>query len=455
MNQNTIQSVLFPSIFSKPIFATFDQPDSSSDGGAILLKAIDAELDLTRRLADCIDDQRQTGKIVHQLFDLFRQRVYGIACGYPDCNDADRLADDPIQKILLDRDPMDGRSLGSQPTLSRFENSVSSKDLLKMSCALADAVIERHARRLKHKARLITIDLDPTDDPTHGAQQLTFFNAHYDSYCYLPMVGTLQFNSESEKFIFAAVLRPGNAPASRGTIGILMRTLTRLRDAFPHARMRVRLDGGFATPSLLDYLELEGVEFLVGMASNSRLEKAARRPMGKARMMSRKTGRTATVFSETLYAARSWPHRRRVIVKAEVVRLPDREPRDNDRFVVTNLRHKPETVYDIYRGRGDAENRIKELHHGLEIDRTSCNSFLANQLRVLMTAAAYVLMQEIRLRSAGTDFAISQVSTLRERMFKIAVWIEKSVRRIVLHLPINFPWIAEWRQLAQAAGARC
>jgi hypothetical protein len=453
MTQNTTQSVLFPSLFSKPVLATFDQPDSSSDGGAILLKAIDAELELTERLARCIRDDRECGKIVHQLFDLLRQRVYGIACGYPDCNDAARLADDPIHKLLLDRDPVDGNPLGSQPTLSRFENSVSSKDLYRMGCELADVVIEHHAERLKGKARLITIDLDPTDDPTHGAQQLTFFNAHYDSYCYLPVVGTLQFNNEREKYLFTVVLRPGNAPASRGAIAILMRLLTRLRDAFPKARFRVRLDGGFATPALLDYLELEQVEYLVGIASNSRLEKRARRLMGKVRMMTRKSGKTETLFGETLYAAGKWSHRRRVIIKAEVVRCLGRDPRDNDRFVVTNIPFKPETVYKIYRGRGDAENRIKELHHGLEIDRTSCPSFLANQFRVLMTAAAYVLMQEMRQRAAGTDLATAQVTTLRERLLKLAVWVEKSVRRIVLHFPASHPWFSCWKHLAHAVGA--
>ena len=454
MTQNTTQSVLFPSLFSKPVLATFDQPNSSSDGGAILLKAIDADLELTERLAGCLHDERECGKIVHQLFDLLRQRVYGIACGYVDCNDAARLVDDPIHKLLLDRDPVDGNSLGSQPTLSRFENSVSSKDLFRMGGELADIVIEHHAERLKGKARLITIDLDPTDDPTHGAQQLTFFNAHYDSYCYLPVVGTLQFNNEREKYLFTVILRPGNAPASRGAFGILMRLLTRLRDAFPKTRFRVRLDGGFATPALLDYLELEQVEYLVGIGSNSRLEKRAQRLMGKVRMMARKSGKTETLFGETLYAARKWSHRRRIIIKAEVVRCPGRDPRDNDRFVVTNISYKPETVYKIYRGRGDAENRIKELHHGLEIDRTSCTSFLANQLRVLMTAAAYVLMQEMRRRAAETELATAQVTTLRERLFKLAVWVEKSVRRIVLHFPVNYPWLNSWKQLAQAVGAR-
>ena len=260
MAQNTTQTVFFADLFSKPVVASFDQPDSSSDGGAILLKALDDRLRLTERLAQCIQDDREPGKIRHSIFDLLRQRVYGIACGYSDCNDASRLADDPIQKLLVDRDPVEGDSLGSQPTLSRFENSVSSKDLFMMGSELADIVIEQHAKRLGGKARLITIDLDPTDDPTHGAQQLTFFNGHYDSFCYLPVVGTLQFDGEKEKYLFTVILRPGNAHASLGARGILIRLLTRLRDAFPKTRFRVRLDGGFATPAILDYLEFEQVE---------------------------------------------------------------------------------------------------------------------------------------------------------------------------------------------------
>ena len=445
MAQNTTQTVFFADLFSKPVVASFDQPDSSSDGGAILLKAIDDRLRLTERLAQCIQDDREPGKIRHSIFDLLRQRVYGIACGYSDCNDASRLADDPIQKLLVDRDPLEGDSLGSQPTLSRFENSVSSKDLFMMGSELADIVIEQHAKRLGGKARLITIDLDPTDDPTHGAQQLTFFNGHYDSFCYLPVVGTLQFDGEKEKYLFTVILRPGNAHASLGARGILIRLLTRLRDAFPKTRFRVRLDGGFATPAILDYLEFEQVEYVVGMPGNPRLEKRAQRLMGKVRMRSRASGKTETLFGETLYAAKTWSHRRRIIIKAEVVRFHGRDPNNNERFVITNLRDKPESVYEIYRGRGDAENRIKELHHGLEIDRTSCMSFLANQLRVLMTAAAYVLMQEIRRSAVGTDLATAQVTTLRERLFKIAAWVERSARRVVIHFPVKFGWLNCWK----------
>lgn len=453
MPQDTTQTVFFPELFSKPVAATFDQENSSSDGGAILLKAVDDALSLTSRLASCIDDERQEAKVQHSIHDLVRQRVYGIACGYADCNDAARLKEDPIQKMLLDRDPVEGDPLGSQPTLSRFENAPSRKALYEMGLELADVVVQHHAERLNGKARRITIDLDPTDDPTHGHQQLSLFNGHYGTWCYLPVVGTLQFNNESEKYLFTIVLRPGNAPASLGAIGILTRILALLWKAFGETVIRVRLDGGYASPQLLDFLEDEGVEYVVGIASNVRLAKRARRLMGRARMKSRATGRTENVFGETLYAAKSWSHRRRVIIKAEVVRLEGRSAKDNERFVVTNLRYKPETVYQVYRGRGDAENRIKELHHGLELDRTSCTSFWANQLRVLMTAAAYVLMQEIRRLAAGTELATAQVSTLRERLLKLGAWIKISVRRIVLHLPVNYPWIAQWRHIAKALGA--
>jgi len=265
MSEDTTQSVLFPDLFLKPVLAEFDQPNGSSDGGAVLLKGIDSKLSLTERLAACLDDPRQPGKVVHETVDLLRQRIFGIACGYPDCNDSDALAADPVQKLLLDRDPITGQNLGSQPTLSRFENAPSSKDLLRMGEELADIVIERHAKRLRRKARRITIDLDPTDDPTHGSQQLSFFNGHYGGFCYLPMVGMIQFDDEKEKHLVAVVLRPGNVHCSRGAIGILRRIIGKLREAFPKARLRVRLDGGFAMPAVFDYLELERVEYLVAM----------------------------------------------------------------------------------------------------------------------------------------------------------------------------------------------
>ena len=275
----------------------------------------------------------------------------------------------------------------------------------------------------------------------------------YYTWCYLPVVATVTFNDEAEQFAVAAVLRPGNAPASRGAIGLLRRLVRQLRAAFPRAALRVRLDGGFASPKLFTFLEAQGVEYLVAMASNPRLEKRARRLMGRARVLSRATGQTAHLYGETRYAARKWTRKRRVIIKAEVVRHPGRDPKNNPRFVVTNLPDAPETVYRIYCQRGDVENRLKELHHGLEMDRTSCSRFLANQFRVLLTLAAYLLFQELRRRARGTGCADAQVTTLRERLIKLAVWVQRTVRRIVLHLPTTFPWLPAWRQIARAVGA--
>src|SRR5881628_1806471 len=211
------------------------------------------------------------------------------------------------------------------------------RELIAMGHVLADTVIEHHRRRLKGRATRITIDLDPTDDPTHGQQEFSFFNGHYDTWCYLPMVAAVTFNEETEQFAVAAVLRPGNAPALRGARGLLRRLLRQLRAAFPSAVFRVRLDGGFASAQLFAFLEREQVEYVVAMPSNARLDKRARRLMGKARLLSRTTGRTAHLYGETRYAARKWKRKRRVIIKAEVVRHPGRAPKNNPRFVVTNL----------------------------------------------------------------------------------------------------------------------
>jgi len=454
VSEQSVQTLLFPDLFPKPLVATFDTPQQSSDGGAILLKAIDDQLRLTAHLAACLPERRQAGKIEHDLPTLIRQRCFGLACGYADANDAAQLKADPIHKLLVGRDPITGPALASQPTLSRFENAVGPRDLYRLTQALADVVIAHHQARLGATGvRRITIDLDPTDDPTHGQQELTFFNGHYDTWCYLPVVGTLTFNGERTQYLVTAILRPGNAHATLGVIGILRRLFRKLRLAFPSARLRVRLDGGFASPAVFTFLEAEGVEYLVAMASNARLEKRIRRLLGKARMRSRATGETAHLFGETRYAAKKWCRKRRVIMKAEVVRLAGRDPRDNPRFVVTNLAQSPRRVYAIYRERGDVENRLKELHYGLGFDRTSCTAFWANAFRVLLTAAAYVLLQALRQRLATTPAATLQVGTLRERLFKLGARVQVSARRMVLHLPSAFPWLALWQSVALALGA--
>ena len=249
------------------------------------------------------------------------------------------------------------------------------------------------------------------------------------------------------------MLRPGNAPAKLGAIGLLRRVFTKLRAAFPTAILRVRLDGGFGGDPLFKFLEAAGVEYVVGMASNARLEKRIQRLMGKARMRSKATGGTEHLYGETRYAAKKWSRKRRIVMKAEVVRHPGRAPKNNPRFVVTNLADPPQGAYEIYCQRGDMENRLKELHHGLEMDRTSCSRFVANQFRVLLALSAYILFQDLRRRAHGTAYADAQVTTLRERLIKLAVWVQQSVRRIVLHLPAAFPWLRPWRHIARAVGA--
>ncbi len=454
-DHSTTECWLFPEISDRLVAAKFDQRQGSSDGGAILLKAADRRLGLTTALAGCLEDQREAGKVQHELCELLTQRVMAIACGYADANDAARLAADPVHKLLVGRDPVDGEDLASQPTLSRFENAAGRRPLFRLAEALADCVIERHRRRLHGRARRITIDLDPTDDPTHGAQQLSFFNGHYDTWCYLPVVGFLSFNDEAEQYLVTAVLRPGNAAGARGAVGLLRRLLARVAGAFPRAVIRVRLDGAFATPQVLAFLDRQpGLEYTVNMASNAVLHRRAERAMRRARRLSRQSGQTEQVYGECRYQARKWPHRRRVIFKAEVVRHPGREPRDNPRFVVTNLQQSPQWIYErVYCQRGEIENRIKELHNEMEIGRTSCSSFWANQFRVLLTAAAYVLLQELRLRLKRTDCARAQVGTLRERLLKIGARVVVSVRRIVLHLPHSFPSFAAFRRLALSFGA--
>src|SRR4029450_784155 len=200
----------------KPIVAAFDQPHASSDGGAVLLKSLDTQLQLTTQWPSALADTRQAGKVQHQTLELVRQRVFGLACGYADCNDAARLADDAIHKLLLDRDPITGRALGSHPTLSRFENAVTWAPLRNMAHVLANTVIETHRRRLKGRGARDKIDLGPLDDPSHGQQELTFFNTHYDTACYLPIVATVTFNDEAAQYAVAAVLRPGAAPGTGG-----------------------------------------------------------------------------------------------------------------------------------------------------------------------------------------------------------------------------------------------
>ena len=450
---STTPCVLFPELFDRPLTATFDVPNASSDGGAVLLTAADRRLGLLTRLTGALVDERQPGKVRHALADLVSQRVYGLALGYEDANDAARLAADPMHKLLLGRDPILGEVLASQPTLSRFENDVTRGELLRMSEALFETVLERHRRR-RGKVRRITVELDVTDDPTHGQQELTFFNGFYDTWCYLPLLAFVSFDREPEQYLCAAALRPGNAPTQLGALALLQRIVGRLQARFPEARILVRLDAGFASPELFEFVDEVDVDYVIGMAKNEVLQRLSSLAMWTAEALSEASGESERVYTDFRYAAGTWTRERRVVCKAEVVRHPGREPKRNPRFVVTNLQRAPRRIYErVYCPRGDAENRLKELFD-VAIDRTSCSRFLANQFRVLLAAAAYVLLQELRLAARGTAWARAQVATLRLDLLKIGVQVVASVRRLVLRLPAAFPYRDGWCAIALRSGAR-
>jgi len=453
--QTTADCVVLPDLFGRPLTASFDLPSSSSDGGSVLLSVVDSRLGLIRELAGCIRDGRQAGKVGHQVAEMLSQRIFGLALGYADCNDAARLAGDRVHQLLANGGLTEDGSLASQPTLSRFENSIGPRELFRMGDVLAAVVIDRHRMRIGRTCRRVVIDLDSTVDPTHGAQQLSLFSGHYGTWCYLPLLGFLSFDDEPEQYLFTAVLRPGTAPDKRGVIAILRRLIPQLRSAFPRARILVRMDGGFGGPDVFDFLEgEERVDYVVAFAKNSVLLRSAHRAMTAVRKKSRESGQTEHTYRDTWYRARKWSRARRVVTKVEVVQLQEREPRDNPRFVVTNLRQTARWIYEhVYCERGDVENRIKELKYGLEIDRTSCSRFLANQFRALLAAAAYVLLQDLRLHARPTSCARAQVWTIRQRLLKIGAQMFVSTRRLLLRLPEDFPYKSEWKQIACMLGA--
>jgi hypothetical protein len=452
VSNSTTTQCLFPDLFDKQVVARFDVDHGSSDGGAVLLKAANRRLGLVEALADCVVDRREPQKVTHDTSELLGQRVYALACGYADCNDAARLGADPIHKALIDRDPVDGDDLGSQPTLSRFENSLGPRGLYRMSEALLERIVQRHRKRLRGKVQQITIDLDVTDDPTHGNQQLSLFNGYYDTYCYLPLLGFISFNDEPEQYLCAALLRSGTAGCSVGAVGMLRRIIRRLRAVFPDIRILVRLDGGFASPGLLDFLDDQpNLVYVVGFPSNAVLRRQVADSLRRVRRRAKRSGKSAREYGHRFYAARSWKHERRIVYKSEVLRYDGRELKDNPRFVVTNLGMIPKRVYELYCRRGEVENRIKELQDGMQIGRTSCSRFWANQFRVLLTTAAYALMQEVRLWAKRTRLARAQIETLRICLIKIGAHVEVSVRRIVLHLPRSFVFLDLWRRIAAVA----
>ena len=442
------QSAILKGLLDKPTTVEFSDPELSSSGGALLLKALDESLGLTEALSDQVEDSRHESRTSFDLVSLMRQRIFGLCCGYEDTNDVARYKHDTMQKLLCDRDPSEDGALASQPTLCRFENQVSRTDLYRIALVLFNLVANRHRRRLGRRAKVVTIDLDATVNHTHGLQQLSMFNGFYDHRCYLPLMAFLSFNDEPEQFVATTLLRPGNA-GNTGVVGLLRRLIKQTRLAFPRAEIIVRLDGAFSAPEVLELLDREKVKYLVGYAGNTVLSLYSSNALHRARAAFDSNDETVSFFGSTKdYRSGSWNKRRRVLYKAEVVQHDGREPRDNVRYVVTNMSGSAQSLYATYLMRCDSENRIKEAKLGLKSDRLSCSRFLANQFRSLLATAAYVLFQELRLRAKRTAAGTWQVDRLRRCLIQIAARITKSARRFLVRLPRHHPWADLWCQLA-------
>jgi Transposase DDE domain group 1 len=453
MGGNARQSVTIQGTLWKPVAVEFSEPEQSTEGGLVILRTVDQRLGLTAAMSSSLRDNRQLGKMRHTTADLLRQRVFSIAAGYADANDARQLADDPMLKLVCGRSPEDP-ALGSQPTLSRFENRASAVDLLRMSYAMADAVIRaQQKRRGKKRVRRIMIDLDGVEDPTYGNQQLTFFNAFYDNWCYIPLVASVQFDDDPQQFVVNAMLRTGRATGDVGAVAVLQRLVPRLRKAFPRSGVGVRMDASFATRELLHWCEVEGLTYYVSYARNPAICREAEPFQQEARLRA-VAGKDAVVFGELSHKATTWSEERRVIVHADVANLDGRTPRDNPRFIVTNdVKRSPRGVYELYTARGDVENRYKELKDGLSFDRASCMLADANQFRYLLSVAAFMLFQHLRQAVDHPDLCRAQVTTLRERLIKLSVRVIETARRIVLKAPEAFGWITPWRHAALACSS--
>lgn len=421
---------------SKTIAANFDGGNLSSDAGFLLLREIARRLGLTSRLAECIRDGRDQSKVRLSVAEMLSQRVFGIAADYEDCNDHDSLKSDPMLKLAAGRAPISGDDLASQPTLSRLENSISSTELMRMEEVLLDIFISSH--RDKPISRLV-LDADATDDPAHGQQEFEFFHGYYDCHCFLPLLVYVTAD-DSEQELVASVLRAGNVHAGHRLVSVLRRVVERLKVAFPEAEIVFRGDAGMGAPAVYDCCEDAGIAYVISLAKNSRLLEFGKDILRDANAIYEETAEKVRQFGEFCYAAESWRHERRVVMKAEVV-----SKGENPRFVVSNIVDiSAEELYDFYCDRGDVENRIKELKDGLASGRTSCHKFLANQFRLILHSAAFVLLQALRKLLAGTEFANAQVSTLRTRLLKVGVRVMETTRRIWVMMPTSYPLKEIW-----------
>lgn len=417
--------------------AAFDGGRITSDGGLCWLAQTDRELCVCEAIAEHVPEWRGSS-VRHSLKALVRQRVYQIACGYEDQDDSDTLRTDPLLKLVLGRLPETEPDLASQPTISRFESAPGGRDCLRVARALGEIYIRRRAK--DGVPSRVLLDFDATDDPAHGEQEGTYYHGYYRERIYHPLV---VFDGETDQLI-TAVLRPGNTHASRGALSILKRIVGRLRQAWPEVKIEIRADAGFAVPEVYEYCEREGIGYTIGLISNPRLEALAQDLLGRAQRESEeREGEKVRLVSDASYRAGTWGCSRRVIYKAEVL-----EKGTNTRFVVSTRPDQPAELYDWYVKRGEAEGWIKDFKRALKADRLSCMRFWANQFRLLLHAAAYWLLDELRRRLVGAGIRRMQLDTLRLYLIKIGGRVRQLLTRVRLHLASGHPGQRLWNALA-------
>ena len=428
MGTSSQDSLHFASISSKEVRADFTGGQMTSDAGVLLLRETEKRIGILSALSRAIKDERHQGYVRHTLNALLSQRVFQIACGYEDANDSNTLRVDPALKAACEKLPSE-QELASQPTFSRLENSIQKPDLYR----IAESFVESFIASYEQAPEAIVLELDDTDDPTHGAQQLQFFNGYYDEYCFLPLH---LYEGISGKLI-TTILRPGRRPKGKEVVSIIKRIIKRIRGAWPKVGILLRGDSHFATPEVFTWCERNNVQYILGLSKNPILTAMAQPTLQLARKIHSEKGGKVRLFKNLQYQARSWHRKIRVVLKAEIT-----EQGENPRFVVTSLEtHQPSFIYETaYCSRGRMENFIKDHKVALNSDRTSCHSFSANSFRLFLHSAAYVLMHALREKAlAGTELAKAQFDTIRLRVLKIGAEVQELKTKLVFRLPASCP----------------
>ena len=450
----------FHAIGRRKVVGKFDGGNITSDAGGVLLRETEKKTRIVHQFAQCFQDLRDSNRIEHSVKELVSQRVYGLALGYEDLNDHDELRRDPLFAVLVGKEDPEGenrirmqdkgKAMAGKSTLNRLELTPAQptktekrykKIIMKqeqIDRLFVDVFIQAHAEAPEE----IILDVDATDTPLHGNQEGRFFHGYYMNYCYLPLY---IFCGE---FLLCARLRPSNIDASEGTVEELERIVEQIRRSWPEVKIIVRGDSGFCREQIMGWCEANGIDYVYGLAKNERLKARIEEELQQAQQLYEETNKAARVYKDFRYETlKSWSRKRRVVAKAEYL-----DKGSNPRFIVTSInkqRMVARTVYEnLYCGRGDMENRIKEQQLWLFADRTSAGKMRANQLRLYFSSVAYLLMQALRrLGLKGTTMATAQCNTIRLKLFKIGAQVKISVRKVWISLASGYPYLDLFHQI--------